>query len=125
MTLRSFIAACALSIVIGLALLASMHEPYALHDVIAGFALAVTNGLLAAVINHLTVGKDHRTFMIWNVGGHGCRAGLLLIAIMLSPFLGVTDMTVLAVVTFSGYFTFLAFEIAALNRRPNTTVRTS
>jgi hypothetical protein len=117
MKIRSLIYGLALTIALAFPLISLIEEGYVLHDVIAGIVLAVLNGLLAAAINGLTLGKDQSRFMIWNLGGNACRAGLLLLAIVCAPALGITNMTVFAVVTFSGYFSFLVFEIAAITRQ--------
>ena len=117
--------ALAAGILIAMLLLTGMRQPYARYDVIAGIILATLNGLFVTAINTLSIGKSQRTFMILNMGGNGLRAGLLLVAVMCAPLLGVGNLAVFAIVTFSGYFTFMAFEIAALNRRTNTTVQTS
>ena len=89
---------------------------FLLYEAVIGFLLVSLNGLLAWLINRRTIGRDHCFFMIWNVGGHGFRAGLLLLAIAISPFYGIANMASFAIIALAGYFCFMTVEIIALNR---------
>jgi len=115
-TIRDFLIGLAFTSVLTICIVVLFPGAARLLDVSLGILLAVLNAMLAAFINWSTIGLDHRAFMIWNVGGHGCRAGLLLLAIACSSYGGVANVPLFAMVTFAGYFSFLFFEIAALNR---------
>ena len=122
MTIRDFLCGLGLTLFVTafiLFLLPGAARPY---DAVMGIVLASLNALFAGLINCRTIGLEQKSFMIWNVGGHGCRAGLLLLAIVFSSYGGVGDVTSFAVVTIAGYFSFLVFEIIALNRQSSRTV---
>ena len=116
MTVREFISGLGVTVILTACFLPFLPGVTRFHDAGMGILLASLNGLLAGFINRRTMGREHQAFMIWNMGGRGCRALLLLVAIALSPHYGVGNPVSFAAVTFTGYFSFLAFEIAALNR---------
>lgn len=120
--IREFFVGLALATFLAAGIAKLMPDSTPGYDVIMGLTLATLNGILATIINSRTHGLEHNAFMIWNIGGHGCRAALLLIAILCGPLYGITSMTTFTVVTFACYFSFLFFEISALSRHTNGTL---
>lgn len=117
MTRVHFAAACAATLLLAGVIVATDPAPDRCRAALLGCGCAMANGLAAAGVNRMAVGKDIRTFL-WLTGlGHGLRVTALVLVLAWVLIGRMPQAVLFAAATLLGYFCFSAAEIAGLRRQ--------
>lgn len=85
-------------------------------ELLAGWALATGQGLLALLINRRAVGRDTGPFLLLGLGGQLLRVGLLAAILIAIDRRTALHTPPLVAATLTGYAVFLVAEISQLHR---------